>query len=198
MKHHSNSCLCAKIPLFSFLFLALLVLSGSIVAVSGYTILYQNAETDKDTYTPGDSGSITFSRGFRYSQKYRSRIYLERACIEVEFGIFHYEGDRILLTEEDQVEGEFEFTIDFTVPEGTADGSYAVTWYITSKWWNPWGSGETKWGPIDAGIIEVKSPIPIPGFPWESILTGLSLSLAAALKSRRRKTELSSDTRRSS
>ena len=169
--------------LLSF-FLVLPVFMGG-MTVFGYTVLHQTVKTDKDTYAPGDSGSITLSQGFNYGEKYRSRQYIEQANIKVEFGTFHYEGDRILLTEEDQIEGEFEITINFQVPEGTADGSYDVTWYVTSKWWNRWGSGETEWDPFKVGTIVVKSSLQIPGFPWASIITGLVLGLGVAIGTRK-------------
>jgi len=160
-----------------FIMLLSLVLSG--LTVPMVFAPYRQVAFDKDEYAPGDSGHCTVELWMDTSDPTRDqepRKYTKAELI-FSFGTYTWTGE-IILTPGDSTHKMI--TIDFSVPDGTSDGSYSpevrLKYYV-------YRGGEWK-GPYEdippTTSMTVKGTM-IPGFPWESIVVGILIGTVAIL-----------------
>jgi hypothetical protein len=149
---------------------------------------------DKRNYAPGDNGRCTveIQMAIEDPTKDRSPLRFTKITLIFSFQTYSWEGE-LTLNPDDSTQKTI--TIDFSIPQGTSNGEYPgnvrLTYLIQGK------GGEWE-GPYsftyNAGNITVRSSI-IPGFPWESILIGISLGITVLLSRRTKNYYLSNPTK---
>jgi hypothetical protein len=131
---------------------------------------------DKSSYEPGERGTCTV----KFVSFFDVKIKVVKVEFRTDFGAFTWTGELII---EPRASGAV--SVSFTIPKDTKEGEYMFTiqsdfmvWQ--GKVWSAHGSAE--YGPT--GPIKVAKSM-IPGFPWESVVLGLSAGIVALLFSRR-------------
>jgi len=141
----------------------------------GYTKI-ETVSFDKKSYEPGEEGMCTV----KFVSFFDTKIKVVKVELRTDFGTFTWTGESII---EPGASGDV--SASFAVPKDTKEGEYPfiiqsefMVWQV--KQWSMHGSAQ--YGPTFP--IKV-ARLMIPGFPWESVMLGLSAGIAALLLSRR-------------